>query len=238
MINYLFRIRKYFLFAILLIVLFVGVYFRQAGYLNSEKILLLTTKMNESTILAPFLFILFYILLIIFFIPTLPMNLGAGFIWGVFPGGIISLIGSALGAAVSFLISRYLAHDYFNSKFNSSFWVSIRDEVGKSDWKVVAFTRVNPVFPFGLTSYFFGLSPISFKRFFISTVVFIIPPSFLFAYIGSMFSDIALSSEMPDLVQKIFIFSLLVTVTFVVNILVKRHYNIKDENNTIDSDQK
>lgn len=219
--------KKYFLFAILLVILLAIVYFRQTGSLSSEKILLFTKKINESTILAPFLFILFYILMVIFFIPTLPMNLGAGFIWGTLLGGTITLIGSVLGAAVSFLISRYLAFDYFNTKFNSSMWVSIRNEVDKKDWKIVAFTRANPIFPFGLTSYFFGLSSISFKKFLVSTIIFIIPPSFLFAYIGSMFSDIALSNEMPDLIQKIFIFSLLVTIIFLINIFVKKYCKIK-----------
>lgn len=237
MINYLFRIRKYFLIIFLLVIVILGVYFRKIDYLNSEKVLFFVKKANESMILAPFLFILFYISMVVFFIPTLPMNLGAGLIWGTFFGGAITLVSSALGAAIAFLISRYLAFNYFSSKFNGPVWTSIRNEVGKRDWKIVAFTRSNPIFPFGLTSYIFGLSPISFGRFFISTIIFVMPPSFFFAYIGNIAGKIILSNEMQNLMREILIVSFLITIIFIINILVKRYFGVKyNENNIANSD--
>lgn len=223
-IGFVLRRRRRFLFVCLLIVFAVIVYLRQVGYLNSEKIFF---SINEFPTLAPFLFILIHALMIIFLIPTLPMNLGAGFLWGTLLGGTISLAAASTGAAFSFLISRYLIHDYINSRFNNSYWLWLREEIQKRNWKIVAFTRANPAFPFGLTSYFFGLTPLSFGNFFVSTVIFIIPASFLFAYVGHSIGGIVLGGENGNLMENIIVISLVATVVFLISVAAKKYFEIK-----------
>lgn len=216
---------KRFLIAIFLVIAAVVIFvMRKYGILYSNEEIIFFLKNYQ--ILAPALFILIYILMIIFLIPTLPMNLGAGFLWGGFFGGIISLISTSFGAVMAFMISRYIIHDYFNNRFDSQIWQWLKQRIQKNDWKIITFTRINPIFPFALTSYFFGLTPVSFFKFFLSTILPVILPAFLFSYLGHSIGGIILGKEDGLILQKIFIIFALITFTALVYFLIK---NIKSD---------
>ena len=135
-------------------------------------------------ILSPLLFIVFYIFLTLLLIPTLPLNLLAGILWGTVWGGIYTLIATSIAATIAFLIARHIAGAYFQSLFQRTMWVKFLDEAGATDWKLVAFARVNPIFPTSLLNYFFGLTAISLSHYFFATIAAIAPMVFLFSYLG------------------------------------------------------
>ena len=228
--------KKRLLAAVFLLALLASFFFlKKTNILNAEDIIVF---LKNYPVLAPFLFVFIYVFMIVLLIPTLPMNLGVGFLWGGFFGGIMALIAVSLGAAISFFISRYLFHDYFNRKFNNQFWQWLKTRMQKHDWKIVVFTRVNPAFPFALTSYFFGLTPISFLKFILSTVLPVAFPAFLFAYLGHSIGGIILGEETNQILRKIFIISALFVFMLIFYIAVKNYFKIKNENNTFGSDVK
>ena len=161
--------------------------------------------LKNYQILAPVLFILIYILMIIFLIPTLPMNLGAGFLWGGFLGGAISLVSTSFGAIIAFIISRYIIHDYFNNKFDSRIWQWLKQRIQKNDWKIIAFTRINPIFPFALTSYFWFMNAGFFFKIFYPDCFTGYFTGFLFSYLGHSIGGIILGEKNGQILQKIFI---------------------------------
>lgn len=218
-----------FLIAVFLIITAIIIFaMRKYGILYSNEEIIFFLKNYQ--ILAPVLFILIYILMIIFLIPTLPMNLGAGFLWGGFLGGAISLVSTSFGAIIAFIISRYIIHDYFNNKFDSRIWQWLKQRIQKNDWKIIAFTRINPIFPFALTSYFFGLMPVSFLKFFIPTVLPVILPAFLFSYLGHSIGGIILGEKNGQILQKIFIIFALITFAALIYFLIKKYFSIKKYN--------
>ena len=120
------------------------------------------------------------------------------------------------------LAARYLASDYLNKKFSNSAWTWLREEIQQKEWKAVAFTRLNPIFPFGPSSYFFGLTQIQFGRYILTTILSIAPLSMLFSAVGYSIGGIILDGDAYSLVKNMLAISLAVTLIVVLKMVVKR----------------
>ncbi|MCX6702327.1 MAG: TVP38/TMEM64 family protein [Candidatus Wolfebacteria bacterium] len=206
-------------------VLFIVVIFGAAGgYLNVSGIIIF---LRSHKISAPLIFIIAYCVLMVSFIPTIPLNFAAGFLWGGWLGTILTLIGTSLGASLSFFISRYFARSYFEKFFNKGFWKFIGEKLIKNDWKAVAFTRINPAFPFGLTSYFFGLTKISFKKYLIFTIVCVAPMVTLFSFLGSFAEGVWEGSGAAYLLGELMPLLISATIIVIIFALFKNYKKFK-----------
>lgn len=212
--------RKRFWLALALFGLAVLLYaLRQYGYFAPDSIVWF---LNSHTVIAPVVFAVVYAVMVMCLVPTLPLNLGAGLIWGPYWGGLLTMIGAGTGSALAFLAARYLASDYLNRKFGNSAWAWLREEMQRKEWKAVAFTRINPIFPFGPSSYFFGLTRIRFSRYIVTTMLSILPLSVLFAAIGSSIGGIVLDGNAYALVKDMLAISLAVTLLVVLKIVITK----------------
>lgn len=212
--------RKRFWLAIVLFGLAVLLFaLRQYGYFAPDSIVFF---LKSHPVIAPVVFAVVYAVMVMCLVPTLPLNLGAGLIWGPYWGGILTVIGAGTGSAMAFLAARYLASDYLNRKFSHSAWTWLREEMQRKEWKAVAFTRINPIFPFGPSSYFFGLTQIRFSRYIVATTLSILPLGILFAGIGSSIGGIVLDGNAYTLVKDMLAVSLAVTLLVVLRILAKK----------------
>lgn len=133
--------------------------------------------------LAPVLFIIVYGLATILFLPTMVMTLAGGAIFGPVNGVILNLIGATLGAAFSFLITRYLVYDWFSQKRGQRLNKLIT-EVEKKGWVCIAFLRLFPIVPFNLVNYGLGLTAIPFGIYLTTTALFLIPAEIIYTYFG------------------------------------------------------
>jgi uncharacterized membrane protein YdjX (TVP38/TMEM64 family) len=119
------------------------------------------------------------------FLPGLPITLAGGVLFGPFWGVVYVAIGSTLGAALVFLVARYLARDWVAAKLAGTRLTSLDEKVARHGWKIVAFTRLIPVFSFSLLNYAFGLTRISFWPYLAATFVFMLPSTIAYVYFSS-----------------------------------------------------
>lgn len=142
--------------------------------------------------LGPVVFIAIYVIACVMFLPGSILTIGAGVIFGVLWGSIYVSIASTTGATVAFLVGRYLARDWVARKLegNSKF-KAIDDAVGREGWKIVALTRLSPIFPFNLLNYAFGLTKVRLRDYVIASWAGMIPATVMFVYIGSLSGDLA-----------------------------------------------
>ncbi len=212
--------RKRFWLAIVLFGLAVLLFaLRQYGYFAPDSIVWF---LRSHPVIAPVVFAVVYAVMVMCLVPTLPLNLGAGLIWGPYWGGILTVIGAGTGSALAFLAARYLASDYLNRKFGNSAWTWLREEIQRKEWKAVAFTRINPIFPFGPSSYFFGLTQIRFSRYIVTTLLSILPLSVLFAAVGSSIGGVVLDGNVYKLVKDLMAISLAVTLLVSLRVVIKK----------------
>jgi len=102
--------------------------------------------------------------------------------------------------------------------------------VNEQGWKIIAFTRINPIFPTGPLNYFYGLTSISYGRYIIATVMFLLPLTVVFAYVGDSIGDFMLNDEANDIVQHFMSLSAVFVILVVMHIAIK--YWVNPNHNT------
>jgi len=141
---------------------------------------------------GPILFILVYALTCIFFFPSIIFTFAGGFLFGLFPAVLYSLIGQGMGSLSAFLIGRYLARDYVTRAFskNKNFH-RIDHAIRKKGWKIIALCRLSPIFPFLVGNYGFGLTNITARSYLGASLLGTIPSTTVYTYMGSVSANIA-----------------------------------------------
>ena len=212
--------RKRFLVVVgLLVLASAGFGLKEAGYLAPEAVF---GFLDAHPLLAPIAFLVLFVVMTLLLLPTLPLNLGAGFLWGPYWGGLYTVVGATIGASLAFLISRYLAADFANRHFRHRTWLWLLKEVQEQNWKIVGFTRINPIFPTAPLNYFYGLTSIPFWPYLLATVIFIAPMAFLFAYLGDSVGGFFLRGDAQQFVRNLLGASAAITVLFALRFGLKR----------------
>jgi len=194
--------KKFLLGIAVLMTIIIATYLRKLGYISPEW---LFDFIKQYKILAPALFILIYAVGPSIFIPSLPLTLGAGFLWGPFWGVIFSITGATIGASVSFLISRYILGNAIKERFSYSRWYFLKEKVEQHGWKAVAFTRIVPIFPYPVLNYLFGITPIPFFHYLWSTFAFMLPACIAYVAFGSSMGELILRGNIKGLIIGILI---------------------------------
>ena len=117
-------------------------------------------------------------------IPSAPIALAAGAVFGHVWGGIWILIGAEIGALVAFSVARLLGYEMLKRWFGEE-----RLSLGllgsqNTLMGIVFVTRLLPFISFDLVSYAAGLTPLTAWRFAAATLAGIVPASFLLAHFG------------------------------------------------------
>jgi uncharacterized membrane protein YdjX (TVP38/TMEM64 family) len=142
--------------------------------------------------IAPLAFVVLYILACVFLIPGSIVTIGAGVLFGLVRGVIWVSLGATIGATCAFLLGRYLARDWVAHKIaGNPRFRAIDAAVGREGWKIVALTRLSPVFPFNLLNYAYGLTRVRLRDYVIATWAGIIPGTAMYVYIGTLAGSVA-----------------------------------------------
>jgi uncharacterized membrane protein YdjX (TVP38/TMEM64 family) len=173
---------------ILLFAIIAGV--RSSGlmaYLEQEK---LRALIEGYGVIAPIVYIAFYSITPSLFLPGLPITIVGGALFGPIWGVVYAITGATIGAIIAFLIGRYLGRSWVEKKLTSPRWKNLDIEVEKNGWKVVAFTRLIPIFPFNLLNYAFGLTKIKLWHYVIASFIFMLPGCIAYVVFSSSFLDL------------------------------------------------
>jgi uncharacterized membrane protein YdjX (TVP38/TMEM64 family) len=152
----------------------------------------LLEKIDRLGAWSPVLFVGMYVIAALLFLPGSILTMGAGVLFGVIKGSILVEIAATLGAAAAFLVGRYAARDPVSRwlKRNRKF-ERLDEAVEKSGWKIVALSRLSPVFPYNVLNYAYGITRISFWRYAFSSCLGMIPGTVMYVYLGSLAGTVA-----------------------------------------------
>jgi uncharacterized membrane protein YdjX (TVP38/TMEM64 family) len=100
------------------------------------------------------------------------------------------MAGATCGATLAFLVSRYLIGDFIQKKLSAPRWSRLFEKVAQHGWKVVATTRLIPIFPFSLVNYAFGMTQVKLSHYILATAICMVPTCCAFVLLSSSISDI------------------------------------------------
>ena len=172
--------------------------------------------------LAPIVYVVIYAVAPALFLPGLPITIAGGILFGPLWGVVYAIIGATAGACVAFLVSRYLARDWVEGQLKSPRWRKLDLGVEKHGWKVVAFTRLVPLFPFNLLNYAFGLTMIGLKQYALTSFLCMLPACIAFIVFSSSLLDLIRGKASPA-----FIIGLLLVLLVSMLPLFYRRYKTK-----------
>ena len=153
-----------------------------------EKVLLQIQSLGPW---GPIALIAVYVVATVAFISGGLLTLGAGALFGLGTGAVCAFVGASLGATAAFLVGRYLARGWVAQKIEGNKTFSAVDQaVGDEGFKIVALTRLSPVFPFVLLNYAFGITSVSLRDYVLGFVG-MIPGTFLYTYLGATAGNLA-----------------------------------------------
>jgi len=156
-------------------------------YMETEA---LRQLVDQSGLFAPLVYMLIYTVAPILFFPGLPITIVGGILFGPFWGVVYAIVGSTCGACAAFLVSRHISGNWIELKMKSPRWRRLHDGVEKHGWKMVAFTRLVPLFPFNLLNYAFGLTRIKFWHYTLTTFICMLPACIAFIVFSSSLLDL------------------------------------------------
>lgn len=121
-------------------------------------------------------------------IPSAPIGIAAGAIYGHIWGGVYVLAGSELGAIAAFCIARFAGYDILHRWFGEQLKQGL---VGSQNFLMLTLfaSRLMPFISFDIVSYAAGLTNLTFWRFAVATLAGIIPAAFLLAHFGNALVD-------------------------------------------------
>lgn len=171
------------MFLLLLLVTVVGVrLFHLQDYLEEERLRQLIASYG---VWGPFLYLVIWTLAPAMFLPGLPITLAGGILFGPVWGVVYTAFGSAAGAALAFLVARYLARDWVAARLANTKLTHLDEKVAQHGWKIVAFTRIVPIFPYFLLNYAYGLTRVSLAAFVVATFFAMLPWTIAFILFSS-----------------------------------------------------
>jgi len=160
----------------------------------------LETWVKDAGSAGPVLFMLIYAVGTIFFLPGSVLTLAGGALFGPVFGTFYNLTAATVGAMISFIVARYLAHDWVEKRTGGRLQ-QLKQGVEGEGWRFVAFVRLVPLFPFNLLNYALGLTRIKFSHYSIATYICMLPGAIAYTYLGYASREAITGGE--GLIQKI-----------------------------------
>ncbi len=181
---------------IVLIIVCVIAYYRLDGnqYLNLENIKLHHQELLSAYQQNPFSFSLFYffvyvVLVALSFPGATVLSLAGGYIFGFIKGLLIINWASTIGASVAFLMARFFFKDFLQRKFHHTF-LKINQGMDREGNQYLLTLRLIPIFPFFLINILMGLTNISFWRFFIVSLIGMLPGTAVYVWAGTTLQNV------------------------------------------------
>jgi len=159
----------------------------------------LTAWVGDHVALAALLYVLAYALVVAFSLPiaVLVTPVG-GFLFGVWLGAVLSVIGATLGSIAVFLAARTAFYDLFHARAGAAL-ARLEDGFRRDSFNYLLFLRLVPVFPFWLINIVPALLGMKLGPYTLATLIGIIPGAVVYSSVGAGLGVVIDRGEMPNL---------------------------------------
>jgi len=129
---------------------------------------------------------------ILLLLPAAVMMMIAGFLFGITKGFMAVWVATLFASTAAFLIGRKLARPLIKRRLARKPEYEVIDEaIRRKGFYVVLLTRLVLFLPFPLLNYTHGLTDVRLRDYLLGTMIGMVPPIFLFVYLGTLASNVA-----------------------------------------------
>ncbi|AFY76408.1 MAG: TVP38/TMEM64 family protein [Hydrococcus sp. C42_A2020_068] len=169
----------------------IGIYW--LGGIDQEQLQAWLKKMG---IWAPIVYVLLYTLGTLFILPSTPLNLSGGALFGVWWGTLWTTVAAIIAAVVSFAFTRTVGREYIAQKLAGR-WEAIDAEMRQGGLFYMFAVRLLPLIPYGIVNFAAGLTSIRFRDYLIGTMLGTVPGILPFVMMGSGLQELTSGNVFP-----------------------------------------
>ncbi|MEM8673959.1 MAG: TVP38/TMEM64 family protein [Cyanobacteria bacterium P01_G01_bin.67] len=169
----------------------LGIYF--LGGIDQEQ---LQIRLQQLGIWAPVIYISLYTLGTLLIIPSTPLNLTGGAIFGVWWGTLWTTVAAIIGAVIAFVFTRSIGRELIAKKLAGQ-WEAIDAEIRQGGLFYIFAIRLLPIIPYGLVNFTAGLTSIRYKDYLTGTIIGTLPGVLPFVMMGAGLKALSQGQLLP-----------------------------------------
>ncbi|MEM7759000.1 MAG: TVP38/TMEM64 family protein [Cyanobacteria bacterium P01_A01_bin.40] len=169
----------------------LGIYFW--GGIDQEQ---LQIRLQQLGIWAPVIYISLYTLGTLLIVPSTPLNLTGGAIFGVWWGTLWTTVAAIIGAVIAFVFTRSIGRELIAKKLAGR-WEAIDAEIRQGGLFYIFAIRLLPIIPYGLVNFTAGLTSIRYKDYLTGTIVGTLPGVLPFVMMGAGLQALSQGETLP-----------------------------------------
>ncbi|ASY67542.1 TVP38/TMEM64 family protein [Sinorhizobium fredii] len=135
-------------------------------------------------------FFFFYVAAVVFSIPAASvLTISAGFLFGPFLGGTITVLAATLGSSLLFLAARGVLGDLLRRRAGR-FVERLAEGFRRNAFLYLLVLRLAPIFPFFIVNIAPAFFDVKLRTFVTATLIGIVPATFAYAWLGCGLDDV------------------------------------------------
>jgi uncharacterized membrane protein YdjX (TVP38/TMEM64 family) len=169
----------------------IGMFF--LGGIDRQQLQTLLEKMG---IWAPITYIVLYTIATILILPSTPLNMSGGAIFGSWWGSLWTSIAAIIAAVAAFAFTRSVGRELIAKKLAGR-WETLDAEIRQGGLFYMFAIRLLPLIPYGLVNFAAGLTGIRFRDYLIGTVLGTLPGVLPFVMMGAGLKELSNGNIVP-----------------------------------------
>lgn len=154
------------------------------------------TWLDNMGIYAPIIYVGLYTIATLLILPSTPLNLAGGAIFGVWWGTVWTTIAALIAAISGFVFTRFLGREYIKNKLAGR-WSAVDAEMRQGGLFYLFAIRLLPIIPYGIVNFIAGLTSIKFSDYFLGTLLGTLPGILPFVMMGSGLTQLSQGNIVP-----------------------------------------
>ena len=150
----------------------------------------------EMGIWAPIIYVLLYTIGTLLILPSTPLNLTGGAIFGIGWGTLWTTVAAIIAAITAFAFTRTVGRELIAQKLAGR-WEAIDAEMREGGLFYMFAIRLLPIIPYGLVNFAAGLTSIRFRDYLTGTILGTLPGVLPFVMMGSGLQALSEGNILP-----------------------------------------
>ncbi len=156
----------------------------------------LQTWLETMGVFAPIIYIVLYTVGTLLILPSTPLNLTGGAIFGIWWGTLWTTIAALVAAIAAFAFTRTVGRELVAQKLAGR-WDAVDAEIRQGGLFYLFAIRLLPIIPYGIVNFVAGLTSIKFKDYLTGTILGTLPGVLPFVMMGAGISQLSQGKILP-----------------------------------------